>query len=254
MSDRLAAMLPGWGIDIKGAGPLYHRLRLVLEKAILSGKLKEGDVLYSERDLAEHLRVSRVTVRKAIDHLVQDGFLVCRRGSGTFVGGSAVHADQPPLCANSLTGNISWRGSDTKVECIERSTSHPAPEEMMTLGLSSDSHVVRITCLRSSVGQPLAIERTCISSEFLPHARSVTSSICNTLADANFRPVRAIQRTFASNIEDPDASLLGVAIGTAGLLTKRVAYLASGRAIEFTRSLFRGDAEGFVSELTFLEN
>ncbi|WP_246799238.1 GntR family transcriptional regulator [Rhizobium leguminosarum] len=164
MSDRLAAMLPGWGIDIKGAGPLYHRLRLVLEKAILSGKLKEGDVLYSERDLAEHLRVSRVTVRKAIDHLVQDGFLVRRRGSGTFVGGSAVHADQPPLCANSLTGNISWRGSDTKVECIERSTSHPAPEEMMTLGLSSDSHVVRITCLRSSVGQPLAIERTCISS------------------------------------------------------------------------------------------
>ncbi|GLR58161.1 hypothetical protein GCM10007919_28860 [Rhizobium indigoferae] len=124
----------------------------------------------------------------------------------------------------------------------------------MTLGLSSDSHVVRITCLRSSVGQPLAIERTCISSEFLPHARTVTSSICNTLADANFRPVRAIQRTFASNIEDPDAFLLGVAIGTAGLLTKRVAYLASGRAIEFTRSLFRGDAGGFVSKLTFLEN
>lgn len=206
----LAAMLPRCGIDIKGAGPLYHRLRLALEEAILSGKLKEGDVLYPERDLAEHVRVSRVTVRKAIDHLVQDGFLVRRRGSGTFVAGSAVRADQPLLRANFLTGDISWRGSDTKVECIGRSTS------------------------------------------FLPHARTVTSSICTTLADANFRPVRAIQRTFALNIEDPDATLLGVAIGTAGLLTKRVAYLASGRAIEFTRSLFRGDAEGFVNELTFL--
>ncbi|MBB4441444.1 DNA-binding GntR family transcriptional regulator [Rhizobium leguminosarum] len=101
-------MLPGWGIDIKGAGPLYHRLRLALEKAILSGKLKEGDVLYPERDLAEHVRVSRVTVRKAIDHLVQEGFLVRRRGSGTFVAGSAVRADRPPLCANSLTGDISF--------------------------------------------------------------------------------------------------------------------------------------------------
>jgi GntR family transcriptional regulator len=153
-----------------------------------------------------------------------------------------------------LTGDISWLGSGTKVECIERSTSHPAPEEMMTLGLSSDSRVVRITHLRSSAGQPLAIERICISSEFLPAARTVTSSTCNTLADANFRPIRAIERTFALNIEDPDATTLGVAIGTAGLLTKRVAYLASGRAIEFSRSLFRGDAEGFVSELTFLEN
>lgn len=108
--------------------------------------------------------------------------------------------------------------------------------------------------LAGSAGQPLAIERICISSEFLPDTRTVTSSICNTLADASFRPVRAIQRTFALNIEDPDATTLGVAIGTAGLLTKRVAYLASGRAIEFSRSLFRGDAEGFVSELTFLEN
>ncbi|WP_027681762.1 GntR family transcriptional regulator [Rhizobium leguminosarum] len=254
MSERLAARLPRWSIDIKGAGPLYNRLRLALEEAILSGKLKEGDVLYPERDLAEHVRVSRVTVRKAIDHLVQDGFLVRRRGSGTFVARSAARADQPPLRANSLTSDISWRGSDTEVECIERSTSHPAPEEMMTLGLSSDSRVVRITRLRSSAGQPLAIERTCISSEFLPDARTVTSSIYHTLANANFRPVRAIQRTFAFNIEDPDATTLGVTIGAAGLLTKRVAYLASGRAIEFTRSLSRGDAEGFVSELTFLEN
>jgi GntR family transcriptional regulator len=125
---------------------------------------------------------------------------------------------------------------------------------MVTLGLSSDSRVVRITPLQCSAGPPLAIERICLSSEFLPDARTGTSSICNTLADANFRPVRAIQRTFALNIEDPDATLLGVAIGTAGLLTKRVAYLASGRAIEFNRSLFRGDAEGFVSELTFLDN
>ncbi|MBX4892892.1 MULTISPECIES: GntR family transcriptional regulator [Rhizobium] len=254
MSDGLAAMLPGWGKDIKGAGPLYQRLRLALVESILSGKLKKGDVLYPERDLAEHVRVSRVTVRKAIDHLVQDGFLVRRRGSGTFVAGSAVRADQPPLRANFLTGDTSWLESDTKVEWIERSTSYPAPEEMMTLGLSSDSRVVRITRLRSSAGQPLAIERICISSEFLPDTRTVTSSICNTLADASFRPVRAIQRTFALNIEDPDATTLGVAIGTAGLLTKRVAYLASGRAIEFSRSLFRGDAEGFVSELTFLEN
>ncbi|CDM60358.1 MULTISPECIES: GntR family transcriptional regulator [Rhizobium] len=254
MSDRLAAMPPRWGIDIRGAGPLYHRLRLALEEPILSGKLKEGDVLYPERDLAAHVHVSRVTVRKAIDHLVRHGLLVRRPGSGTFVSGSALRADQPLSCAVSLTGEVSWRGSDTEVVWIERSTSHPASEEMMTLGLSGDSRVTRLTRLRSSAGRPLAIERICISSEFLPDSLSVTSSTDKTPVDADFRPVRAIERIFACNIEDPDANMLGGTIGTAGLLTKRVAYLASGRAIEFTRCLFRGDADGFVTELTFLEN
>jgi GntR family transcriptional regulator len=227
---------------------------LTIEEAILSGKLKEGDVLYPERHLADHVQVSRVTVRKAIDHLVRDGFLVRRPGSGTFVAGSAVRADQPLSPANISTGDVSWHGSNTEAEWIDRSTSHPAPEEMMTLGLSGDSRVARLTCLRSSAGRPFAIERTCISSEFLPDALSVTSSIYRTLADANIKPVRAIQRIFACNIEDPDASMLGVTIGAAGLLTKRVAYLASGRAIEFTRSLFRGDADCFVTEVAIPEN
>ncbi|AHF87976.1 GntR family transcriptional regulator (plasmid) [Rhizobium leguminosarum bv. trifolii WSM1689] len=254
MSDRLAAVLPRWSIDIGGAGPLYHRLRLAIEEAILSGKLKQGDVLYPERELADQVCVSRVTVRKAIAHLVRDGFLVRRPGSGTFVAGSAVRADQPLSRVNSLAGDVSWHGSNGEVEWIERSTSYPSPEEMMTLGLSGDSRVASLTRLRSLAGRPLAIERTCISSEFLPDALNVISSIYKTLADANFRPVRAIQRIFACNIKDPDASMLGVTIGAAGLLTKQVAYLASGRAIAFTRSLYRGDADGFVTELTFLDN
>lgn len=254
MIERLAAMPPRWGIDISGTGPLYQRLRLALEEAILSGKLKEGDVLYSERDLADHVQVSRVTVRKAIDHLARDGLLVRRPGSGTFVAGSAVPADRLLSYANFLSGKVSWNGSNAKVDWIERSTSRPAPDEMITLGLSGDSDVARLTCLRSSAGRPLAIERTCISSEFLPDALDVTCSINKALGDANFTPVRAIQRIFACNIDNPDASMLGVTIGAAGLLTKCVAYLATGRAIAYTRSLFRGDADCFVTDLAILEN
>ncbi|MFA1674223.1 GntR family transcriptional regulator [Rhizobium mongolense] len=254
MSDRLAAILPCGGVIPKGAGPLYHRLRLLLEEAILSGKLSHGDVLYPERDLAEHAQVSRVTVRKAIDHLVRDGFLVRRPGSGTFVARSACRVDQPMSRAVLLTEEIFWRGSNTEVEWMERSISHPAPEEMMTLGLSADNRVARFIRLRRSAGLALAIERTCISAEFLPDAVSVTASIYKALEDANVRPVRAIQRIFACNIQEPDASMLGVTIGAAGLLTKRVAYLHAGRAVEFTRSLYRGDADAFVTSFTISEN
>ncbi len=48
--------------------------------------------------------------------------------------------------------------------------------------------------------------------------------------------------------------MLGVAIGSAGLSIERVSYLASGRVVEFTRSLYRGDAYDFVAELTLSES
>jgi len=52
---------------------------------------------------------------------------------------------------------------------------------------------------------------------------------------------------------DPDAGLLAVPVGAAGLSIERISYLASGRVVEFTRSLYRGDAYDFVAELTLGE-
>ncbi|AHG50228.1 hypothetical protein RLEG12_01080 (plasmid) [Rhizobium leguminosarum bv. trifolii CB782] len=120
---------------------------------------------------------------------------------------------------------------------------------MFILGLSPNSRVVRLTRLHSSAGRPLAVERTCYSSEFQTDLLRVRPQTCTTLGEAKFEPVRAIQRIFACNIEDPDASMLGVTTGAVGLLTKTVAYLATGRAVEFTRSIYRGDADCFVTEL-----
>ncbi len=70
--------------SIRG-GPLYMKLRMMIEHAVASGQLKHGDALPAERDIAEAAQISRVTVRKAIDELVDEGLLVRRRGSGTFV-------------------------------------------------------------------------------------------------------------------------------------------------------------------------
>lgn len=253
MSARLAAMLPLAGLDTKGAGPLYHRLRVSLEEAILSGKLHHGDVLYPERVLADYAKVSRVTVRKAIDHLVREGLLVRRPGSGTFVAQLASQADQGLSHMTSLTEEMFWRGSNVRTEWMERSISYPSPEEMMTLGLSAEVQVARLHRLRICDDLPLAIERTCISAEFLPDPLRVTSSIYAVFEDAHVRPVRAIQRILACGIHNPDASVLEVECGAPGLMTKRVAFLPSGRPIEFTRSLFRGDAGGFVSEFKISE-
>ena len=69
------------------------------------------------------------------------------------------------------------------------------------------------------------------------------------LAARGLKPVRAVQRISAANLGARDAELLGVPAGAAGLRIERVSYLASGRVVEFTRSLYRGDAYDFAAEL-----
>ncbi len=233
-----------------GTGPLYMKLRQVLEDAIRSGKLDQGEALPPERDLAELAKVSRVTVRKAVDDLVRDGLLTRRHGSGTFVSKPVSKVQQSLSRLTSFTEDMARRGFQTRAEILERGLFHPTTEETVMLGLSAGQQVARINRLRLADETPLAIERASISPEFLPEPERVRTSLYEELDRTGSRPVRAIQRISATNVKEPDAGLLGMAVGAAGLSIERVSYLASGRVVEFTRSLYRGDAYDFVAEMT----
>ena len=64
---------------------LYKQLSHSLNSAIQQGLLAPGDTLIPERELASKLNLSRITVRKAIDQLVDIGMLIKRQGAGTVV-------------------------------------------------------------------------------------------------------------------------------------------------------------------------
>ena len=64
---------------------LYQQLIEEIQNMIFQGKLMEGDRLMTEAELSETYEVSRITVRKAIEYLVEEGILVKRQGIGTFV-------------------------------------------------------------------------------------------------------------------------------------------------------------------------
>ena len=119
----------------------------------------------------------------------------------------------------------------------------------MALGLGAGDRVARLERVRSCDGVPLAIERASLPTWVLPVPSVVTGSLYAVLQQGGYRPVRAVQRITAANLTDRDAQLLGVAAGTAGLKIERIGYLASGRVVEFTRSLYRGDAYDFAVEL-----
>lgn len=231
------------------SGPLYLQLQRHISVALAAGELVPGDCLPAERDIAQMTGLSRVTVRKAIQELVAAGQLVQRRGSGTYVAQKVERLEQALSLLTSFTEDMARRGRSVETRWISRRIDAPAPEEVMALGLGAGDRVSRLERVRCSDGVPLAIERAALSTSLLPDPDAVESSLYAVLQTRGLRPTRAVQRISAASIDARDAALLGVTVGAAGLKIERISYLPSGQVVEFTRSLYRGDAYDFAVEL-----
>jgi GntR family transcriptional regulator len=238
------------GFDDPAAGPLYLQLQRRLADAVASGRLPPGAALPPERDMAAMTGLSRVTVRKAVQALVATGQLVQRQGSGTFVAPRVEKLEQALSLLTSFTEDMARRGRVVESVWLSRELAAPSPEEVMALGLRAGDRVARLARVRRSDGVPLAIERAAIAAADLPDPGAVETSLYAVLQARGVRPVRAVQRITAANLGPRDAALLEVPEGAAALRIERVGYLPTGRVVEFTRSLYRGDAYDFAVELT----
>jgi GntR family transcriptional regulator len=236
-------------IQLPGGGPLYLQLKRFIERAVSGGHIQAGDALPSERDLAARMDVSRVTVRKAVQHLVREGLLVQRHGSGTYVAPQPSRVEQSLSQLTSFAEDMARRGMAVHSVWLDRRIYAPSPEEIVALGLSPADSVARVSRLRLSGDTPLAIERASLSARILPDPQAVGTSLYAHLEKRGNRPVRALQRIRAVALGEEDATLLKVDPGVASLHIERISYLASGRVVEFTRSIYRGDTYDFVAEL-----
>ncbi len=233
-------------------GPLYARLQRLIRTAVNDNRLVVGAALPSERDLSEAYSLSRVTVRRAIDGLVDDGFLSRRRGSGTFVSDTAPRTERVEKSFSTLSSfseDMKARDRVPGSRWLTRGSGFVTPEEALSFGLSPGSSVHRFRRLRLADGAPMAIEISTITGFALPSVEAVGASLYDALNVTGCRPVRALQRLRAETAGEERAKLLEVDAGHAGLLIERRAFLADGRPVELTRSFYRGDAYDMVAEL-----
>lgn len=229
--------------------PLYFRVQERILAAIEADLLKPAEALPGERDIAEGLGISRVTVRKAIAGLVDKGILTQRQGSGTFVVGRQQRMEQRLSRLTSFTEDMRLRGLAPSTRWLDREVSLPTPEEAMRLSLSPSETVVRLRRLRLANAVPMAIETAVIPSRYLPDPNAVVASLYDVLEANGSLPVRALQRLRAAILSPAEAALLDVPPGSPALAIDRMSYLENGAPVEFTRSTYRGDTYDFVAEL-----
>jgi GntR family transcriptional regulator len=244
----LAALSQAVGkLDETSSLPLYQQLQRALRQAIESRVLGPDDALPPERNLASDFSVSRITVRKAIDGLVNEGMLVRRQGSGTFV---RARVEKNFSKLTSFSEDMRARGRNPRSVWLRKSAGTVTPEEALTLRASPGTPVYRFHRIRFADDAPMALEYATILTSCLPSVDAVESSLYVALERAGNRPVRALQRLRAVLFSAEQAKLLQAKERDAGLLVERVGFLDDGRAAEFTQSYYRGDIYDFVAELS----
>jgi len=236
--------------EAPGNGKLYKSVAHTLEREIAGGRFSETQVLPGERALCELLGVSRTTLRRAIVELVDGGLLFHRQGAGTFIRRAAPRVDQPTSRLTGFTEDMRLRGFVAGSRELERGVFLPSPEEAMMLGVGPSERVLRLSRLRLASEVPMSIEHTVVPLRYMPDPDDIGPSLYDALEARKFRPVRGLQRLRATLLSDPDAALLGVEPKSPALYIQRIAYLADGNCVEFTRSYYRADTYDFVSELT----
>jgi GntR family transcriptional regulator len=234
-------------LDEQSPLPLYQQLQRALRQAIETHQIGPADALPPERDIAETLRVSRITVRKAIDGLVSEGLLVRRQGAGTFV---CARVEKNFSKLTSFSEDMRARGRTPRSVWLRKSAGSVTPEEALTLRSSPGTPVFRFQRIRFADDAPMCIEYATVLAACLPSIEAVQSSLYEALESSGNRPVRALQRLRAVLFNAEQAKLLQIHEHDAGLLVERVGFLRDGQAMEYTLSYFRGDIYDFVAELS----
>ena len=234
-----------------GAAPVYQQIEEQVQAAIVAGAVLPGEKLPPERELAEQLGVSRMTVRQAFDGLARGGLVERGVGRGTYVSASKVEHDRSRLV--SFTEQMERAGLEPSARIVTRQVGTAPADVADALGLPTGSTALHVVRVRSGGGTPLTIEDFWLPLALFPGIEDADlgGSIYALMRERYGRgPVRAVECLEPLPAPAPDARLLGIPPRAPVMHVVRTAYDATGAAVEYARDRHRGDRASFVVEVT----
>jgi GntR family transcriptional regulator len=228
--------------------PAWVQIEEQLADRIESGALASGDRLPPERDLADALSVSRMTVRQALASLAARGLVERGVGRGTFVRavGRVVH-DLTRVAG--FTEEVERQGLEVGARILAAAQC-PAPDHVAdALALDPGEDVVRLERVRLGGGVPMTLEDSYVPAARFPGLldQDLSGSLYALMRDRyGLGPVTATERLEPVAARAYEAKALEVDEGSPLMFVERVAYAADGTAVEFARDRHRGDRARFL--------
>lgn len=230
---------------------LYAQVRESIREQIAGGVLKPGEKLPPEEELAMLMGASRMTIRRGILDLIDEGVLYRRRGVGTFV--AHRHIDRNH---NRLAGYMESAAAEGFTPRIKVLISEITGAKFMVaraLNLREEEPVVRVRTLRLADNEPLAIHDEHVPYRLYPDildASIETRQLWELLSDHGYMVKRAVQRVEARLAEDEIAQLLETEEGAPILYKLRTVYSEDGTPLEFAICYNRGDRYSLTTTLS----
>lgn len=228
--------------DVNGnALPAYRRIQNAIRKKIEDGRLKPGELVDSERELARVHGVSLMTARHALAELQREGLVERHRGSGTYVAPPKIEFNK----LTSFTEQMAGRSMTAQSRVLHLSTIQGEQDVSARLSLPATTRLLYIERLREAGGEPFALETSYLSSETygrITRSQLERGSLFILLEkDFETRIAYADEDVDATVADPKTAALLRVPQGSPLLRIRQTIFSTDGKAMLYVLGLYRSD-------------
>ncbi|MBM7539903.1 GntR family transcriptional regulator [Amphibacillus cookii] len=232
--------------------PIYYQLEEIIKQKMQSEELQPGDLLPSEREYAEAYHISRMTVRQAINNMVNAGLLYRQKGRGTFVAEQKFEQDLSGL--TSFSEDMKKRNLNPSNQLISIQLINNIPLINDRLNLNTDDFIYEIKRLRLANEEPIALETIYTPEKIVGEIDQahVTKSFYDYIENQlNLKIKHGIQTIEAALANKDEIKYLNIKKGDPILLMQRTSFLIGqeGTPIEYVKSAYRADKYKFNMQM-----
>jgi len=221
---------------------LYLQVRDIIVEQIESGKLAPGDPLPGERTMAEIYDVSRVTIRKCIGNLVEEGYLIRSRGKETVVANRKVSHRLGALLG--VAEELSEVDNTIGIKLLKKGYEKITSDIRKHLNIEDNSSIYAFSRLIQKDNRPLIINYSYVPEDIGKLVETLdlnSDKVFVFLENCGYNVSYAEQVITAGVCTKKEAELLDYKIGAPALVIKRTTFLENGYPILYEKSIYRGD-------------
>lgn len=223
--------------------PLYLQVKNEIMKEIKEKKLGKNTKLHSDREYVDKFNISRLTIRKAIEELQREGYIIRIPGKGTFC--TNIGNKSEFIHVISFTKDIKNRNLKSSSKLLFFDLIDCPDSIKKKLEITKNDKLFRIKRIRYADNIPLAIQDSYIISNDCPNLNDfdLEKNSLYEILENKFK----LELAYAKNIlstrisKRDELKLFGIKENIAVFILKQTTYLKRGTPIEYVESIFRGD-------------
>ena len=232
--------------------PKYKEIAMALKEKIIEGDYQEGELLPDQETLAKSYQTSRVTVRKAIQLLIDEGLLYTRRGSGTYVRNNIKKNNKNVTQINSVFGTSLQEGAEVTSKILRFEVRFPTTYEYEALKIKHTDPVYDIKRVRYVDQEARSIESSIMPLKYIKDLDEeiLMGSIYNYIRDELGYTISAAQRVIiASKANELDSQEFGIEVGEPILETNQVVFFDDGTPFDLSKTRYPYTSGKIVADI-----